>query len=118
MKRLAAAAGLVLVMTMTSHAECRYFRVAYKLVSCGVSPSVPIDSTTAPETTLPGLEDDPIGASVTITCGCDYALQGSDPLCDLERTEEFTSTEGSDDPLAACRPGKTLCAVRCPKRLP
>jgi len=119
---------LGLLLTSFSDAACVYTRTAYNLISCQALPETgvtepvistqTISSMTVSSSDLPGLEEAPVGPSIQIVCGCDYTLKGADPLCETDRVQEFTSTEGSPDPVHACRPGKSLCATRCPKQIP
>jgi len=117
-----------LLFTASAYAVCPYFRTKYALISCEmlpdmaatepVQPGVAVDSMTVDTDDLPGLEETPVRPSVSIACSCDYALKGSDPLCETNRTQEFTFTEPTDSAATACRPNKSLCATRCPKTLP
>jgi len=120
MHRWVLAGVLVGFVTSFGFSQCRYVRTSYKLLSCVAAkapPEVTVD-THSVDAELPGLEDAPLGPFVTIVCACDYVLRGADPLCDQDRSGEYTSTEGTTNPSTACRPGKSLCAARCPKTLP
>lgn len=106
-------------MVQTVRAQCIYFRVSYKLLTC--APAEPAAKTRAPEPVPQELLD--LQATderdvLQVACACDYSLVGSDPRCDLDRTEEITSFLGGDNASAACRRGKSLCRDLCPKRWP
>jgi hypothetical protein len=110
------AALLLLLAALPADAACRYFRTTSHPSACRVA-ETQVEPQTSTDT-LPGLEEPLAGPTVEIHCVCAYTLQGSDPLCALEREEEFIQTlpEDADSPL--CRRTKTLCATLCPRRLP
>lgn len=102
-----------------AQAECRYFRTSFKLVSCEADK-------TSPEK-LPGMDaatpDDPTwldqapSSTAKFVCSCDYVLQGSNPLCDFDRTDEESYTIETDNVPQTCRRGKDLCNDFCARDL-
>jgi len=109
---------LVLLLTSTlAHADCHYFRVKYKLVSCGIDKTAPeklpgVAATTPDDPTW--LDEAPANTAKFV-CSCDYVLQGSNPLCDFDRTDEETYTLETDNVPQTCRRGKDLCNDFCPR---
>jgi hypothetical protein len=110
---------IALSLTSIGQAQCRYFRVKYKLISCeldkmapdklpGVASSNPDD--------LNWLDQAP-GNSVKFKCDCDYVLKGSDPLCDFDKNDEQTYTTETDNVQDTCRRGSNLCDQFCPRDL-
>src|SRR6266513_678321 len=89
-------------------AECFYFRVSAKLLTC-----VPVDPKTVHESTnsyqepgdLPELADPNSPSMVQATCECAYSLKGSDMRCDMDQTIEKSSFMGTENTAASCRRG-------------
>lgn len=61
----------------------------------------------------PTWQDQASGASALITCECNYALQGSSPQCDFDRTEERNYSVPTPNLRETCRRGKNLCDDSC-----
>jgi hypothetical protein len=111
--------GLFLSLPFSAHAECNYLRTSYQEVSC--KPLAKDKETSgdavSSTTTLPGLEDAPIGPMDQVTCNCQYVLSGSNPLCDSDREQEFSESYPQDASAPVCPRAKSLCATVCPKEI-
>ncbi len=111
----------VLGLTLgTAQAECRYFRVSYKLLHCRQEKAVP---TQADQSSMPLVDEPFLGETddsplARVMCSCDYGLSGSNPQCDFDHTEEHSALIPAPDPTETCSKGKTLCETICPKNLP
>jgi len=101
-------------------AACIYSRTEYKVSACVPTATIKdsfVVQPSTPELALPGLEETPTGPLDQLVCECNYVLQGSDPLCDGEKTQEFSQLFPQDPAVPTCPRGKSLCAGLCPKKI-
>ncbi len=108
------------VLSIRVGAECNYFRVSFKKLTCGpadektqkeINPYQPVQDS-------PELQDPVSQNLLQVTCECVYSLQGSDPRCDMDQTVEKSSVIGADDFEHTCRRGNSICHDVCPANLP
>jgi hypothetical protein len=121
MKHGALTALALVLLASAAHAQCIYSRTAYAVDSCrplssekdtfSVGPSTPTDD-------LPGLEEAPTGPLDQLNCECTYILRNSNPLCDNEKTQNFSQNYPRDSVAPICPRGKSLCADLCPRQIP
>lgn len=117
MKRAVIFSLTVMLFCHSSWASCRYFRSAQHLSACELQPrqAAVLPSSATIDAAL--LQEEPTGPTVLATCSCDYTLQGSDPRCDMDRTEEYSSML-PEESSPVCRRGASLCRSICPTTLP
>ena len=117
---LALAASFWLV-PLPVRAECTYFRVKYKLAKCRAVTPKEAKAIAAPaeaaEEGDPDLKEPAEGPLAKIVCSCDYALSGSDPLCDLDKSEDKTSYIPAPNLHDTCARGKNLCDEVCLRQI-
>jgi len=108
------------LMAVQVTAECTYFRISAKLLTCGVADEKTLKAIDPYQVTsdAPELEEPVNKNLLQVVCDCGYSLQGSDPRCDVDQSMEKSSIIAADDLEHSCRRGNLLCHDVCPSRLP
>jgi hypothetical protein len=109
----------LLLTPLLAQAGCGYLRTSYKVIACkprAPGKETPYDAVSS-TTTLPGLEEAAVGPLDELTCDCAYILQGSNPLCDSDREQEFSQSYPQDASAPVCPRAKSLCAGVCPQQI-